>query len=75
MAHTYLLGGSQLELRSLPMTNAIPKYTLLKKPPFNAVIVMGAEHWSFCCASNPSLTLRLQRNVNYLTRPRQSQPF
>jgi hypothetical protein len=43
---TYLLVGSQLEVRSLAMANAILKYTLPKKPYLDAVVVMGTEHWT-----------------------------
>lgn len=43
---TYLLAGSRLELRSLALTNAIPKYTRPKKPHLSALVVMGTEHWA-----------------------------
>lgn len=34
-------GCSQLELRSLAMTDAIPEHTLLKKPHLNSAVVTG----------------------------------
>lgn len=42
----YLLVGSQLELRSLAMANAILKHKLPKKPHLNAVVVIGTERWT-----------------------------
>lgn len=62
-AYTHLLGGSQLECRSLALTDAIPKHTLLEKSLLNAVIVMAAEHWTSVCSESipePQVTEQCQ---------------
>lgn len=41
-----LLGCFQLELSSLAMTGAIPKYTLLQEPHLSSAVVMGTDCWT-----------------------------